>query len=54
MNFDNVEDMGHPDVDWVTYPDLKEVFKRWEWFEDNDEDSEVNVEVKDAPELDVN
>ena len=22
VNFDNVEDMGHPDVDWVTYPDL--------------------------------
>ena len=43
MNFDNVEDMGHPDVDWVTYPDLKEVFKRWEWFEDNDEDSLQNV-----------
>ena len=54
MNFDNVEDMGHPDVDWVTYPDLKEVFKRWEWFEDNDENNEVNVEVKDAPELNVN
>jgi hypothetical protein len=54
MNFDNVEDMGHPDVDWVTYPDLKEVFKRWEWFEDNDEGSEVNVEVKDAPELTTN
>lgn len=54
MNFDNVEDMGHPDVDWVTYPDLKEVFKRWEWFEEDHEGEEVNVDVKDAPELDVN
>lgn len=54
MNFDNVEDMGHPDIDWVTYPDLKEVFKRWEWFEDTNEDQEVSVEVKDAPELEVN
>ena len=54
MNFDNVEDMGHPDVDWVTYPDLKEVFKRWEWFEDSDSDNEVAVEIKDAPELEVN
>lgn len=53
INIDNVEDMGHPDVDWVTYPDLKEVFKRWEWFSDDDE-SEINVEVKDAPELEVN
>jgi hypothetical protein len=53
MNFDNVEDMGHPEVDWVTYPDLKEVFKRWEWFEASD-DNEVDVEVKDAPDLEVN
>ena len=52
VNFDNVEDMGHPDVDWVTYPDLKEVFKRWEWFEEDDE-RDVNIEVKNAPELEV-
>ena len=31
INFDNIESVGHPDIDWVTYPDLKEVFKRWEW-----------------------
>ena len=43
VSFDNVEDIGHPDVDWVTYPDLKEIFKRWEWFEENDDDIEVKV-----------
>ena len=53
VNFDNVEDMGHPDVDWVTYPDLKEIFKRWEWFEDDSEYESTPVEVKDAPELEV-
>lgn len=52
VNFDNVEDMGHPDVDWVTYPDLKELFKRWEWFEDKEEDFE-EVKVEDAPALEV-
>jgi hypothetical protein len=42
--FDNVEEIGHPEVDWVTYPDLREVFRRWEWFEDNEGDQpEVNV-----------
>ena len=51
VNFDNVEDMGHPDVDWVSYPDLKEIFKRWEWFEDTDNKPEVNI--KNAPELEV-
>lgn len=49
VNFDNVEDMGHPDVDWVTYPDLKEVFRRWEWFEEDDK--EVAITIKDAPDL---
>lgn len=51
VNFDNVEDLGHPDVDWVTYPDLKEIFKRWEWFEEETDDDDVKIEVKDAPEL---
>ena len=43
VNFDNVEDMGHPDVDWVSHPDLKEIFKRWEWFEEDDSPAEVEV-----------
>lgn len=51
VNFDNVEDMGHPDVDWVTYPDLREAFKRWEWFEEDDKPAEI--EVKEAPLLEV-
>lgn len=53
VNFDNVEDMGHPDVDWVAHPDLKEVFKRWEWFEDEGDYESTPVEIKDAPELEV-
>lgn len=51
VNFDNVEDMGHPDVDWVTYPDLREAFKRWEWFEEDDQPA--TIEVKNAPLLEV-
>lgn len=54
VNFDNVEDMGHPNVDWITFPDLKELFKRWEWFEDDETDTTINIEIKDAPELEVN
>ena len=50
VNYDNVEDIGHPDIDWITYPDLKEIFKRWEWFE-NDDETQLNVEVIDNPDL---
>lgn len=53
VNFDNVEDIGHPDIDWMTYPDLKSVFKRWEWFEDNEEESSLNIEVTDAKDLET-
>lgn len=50
INFDNIESVGHPDIDWVTYPDLKEVFKRWEWFE-NDDDEDLKIDVIEAKDL---
>lgn len=53
VNFDNAEDIGHPDIDWVSYPDLKSIFKRWEWFEEEDEDIVVNVIDKPKPEFDT-
>ena len=49
VNFDTVEDLGGPNIDWVTHPDLKEIFKRWEWFEEDSE--EVNIVVKEAHDL---
>ena len=51
--FDSVEDIGHPDVDWVAHPDLKTIFKRWEWFEDESDDIKVNVLDKPKPEFDT-
>ena len=50
VNFDNVESMGSPDIDWITYPDLKVLFKRWEWF-DEDDSEQLHVEVLEKPEL---
>ena len=38
-------------TDWVTYPDLKEIFKRWEWFENDQE--ELKIEVKEAKDLEI-
>lgn len=46
INFDNVEDLGHPNIDWVTHPDLKEIFKRWDFFtEDDKEVTDDNIQV---------
>ncbi len=47
VNFDNVTDMGHPDVDWVSHDVLKYKFRRWEWFED-DIDTSKKVEVTEV------
>lgn len=52
INFDNIEDIGSPDIDWVTYPDLKEIFKRWEWFEEEGKD-ELKVEIREAKDLEM-
>lgn len=32
--FDNIEDTGHPEIDWVTYPKLRQIFQRQEFFAD--------------------
>ena len=50
VNFDNVEDIGNPDIDWVTYPDLKEIFKRWEWFENKDDEA-LDIKIIKADDL---
>ena len=46
--YDNVEDLGHPEVDWITHPDLKSVFSRWEWFDHEDVSSTPSATVTDA------
>lgn len=51
VNFDNIEDIGHPDLDWISHPDLKLSFKKWEWFGDDDDQDSIKIEVLDKPEL---
>lgn len=42
VNIDGVEDLGHPNLNWVTFPDLKEIFRKWEWFEEDDHKDDPN------------
>ena len=48
VNFDSIDDIGCPELDWITYPDLKEVFKRFDTFVD-DERNNIQIEVTDSP-----
>ena len=48
VNFDSIDNIGCPELDWITYPDLKEVFKRFDTFVD-DERNNIQIEVVDKP-----
>lgn len=50
FSFDNVEDLGHPEIDWVTHPDLKETFARWEWICESPDDTVKTIMLNDASE----
>lgn len=50
FSFDNVEDIGHPEIDWVTHPDLKETFARWEWICESADDTVKTVMLNDVSE----
>lgn len=39
FSYDNIDDLGHPELDWIAHPDLKEAFARWEWFEESPDTS---------------
>lgn len=43
VSFDNVEDLGHPDLDWVTIPELKVMFSR---LENSIDTNESNPDIK--------
>lgn len=42
IDFDNISEIGAADVDWISHPDLKSIFKGQEWMELN-EDNGLNI-----------
>lgn len=42
IDFDNASEIGAADVDWISHPDLKSIFKGQEWMELNGDDT-VNI-----------
>lgn len=47
VDFDNVDALDDKSIDWVTHPELREVFKKWTWF-DKDEELRPDLEVIDS------
>lgn len=44
VNFETAFNTGISSIDWISHPDLKEIFKKLEWF-NNDNTSEQKIEV---------
>ena len=42
MDYDNVSEIGAADVDWISHPDLRSIFKGQEWMDLN-EDNGLNI-----------
>ena len=52
VGFDIMDDFGDPNLDWVTYPELTDIFKRWAWFEDDEDTPQNTISVKDSDNID--
>lgn len=52
IDFDNVSEIGAADVDWISHPDLRSIFKGQEWMELNS-DNGLNI-TAEADDLIVN
>jgi hypothetical protein len=53
VNFDNIDDIGHPGIDWVTHPDIKNILKQLNWFDDYNADLTIEVIDKPRPNIDT-
>ena len=46
VNFESAFDTGIESINWITHPDLKEIFSKLEWFTNENFDKQNNIEVE--------
>jgi hypothetical protein len=51
VNFEGAFDCGVTSVDWIAHPELKQIFNKLEWFNNDSFNSETNVKIKDISNL---
>ena len=49
VDFDNVSEIGSSEIDWISHPDLKELFKGKEWFEFGNDTLNISATTSDIP-----
>mgnify|MGYP002519686397 CR=1 FL=1 len=48
VNFESAFDTGIESINWITHPDLKEIFSKLEWFTNDKFDKQQNIEVENV------
>lgn len=51
VNFEGAFDCGVSSVDWIAHPDLKQIFSKLEWFNNDNFDKETNIEISNIQNL---
>lgn len=52
VNFESAFDTGIESINWITHPDLKEIFSKLEWFTNDKFDKQQNIEVENVDNID--
>ena len=54
INFEPAFDNGIESINWISHPDLKIIFKKWEWFTNNNIDKTIEIKsISDIQERDI-
>ena len=51
VNFETAFDTGIESINWITHPDLKEVFSKLEWFTNENFDKNKDIEIQNLDKL---
>lgn len=51
-NFEGAYDNGIESINWITHPDLKDIFKKLEWFNDDEARKDKNVSIENISNID--
>ena len=47
VNFEPALESGVESIDWISHPDLKKIFSKLEWFNNEKFDREANLEISE-------
>ena len=54
VNFEQAYSTGISSIDWISHPDLKEIFSKLNWFSNNSSDSSIEIsDIENLPSRDV-